>query len=148
MHTRTLLTRMCSYGAAMVGVATAKSPCGPYTYKSSFKPLGAESRDEGVFQDGMIFKTLPMSPGGTDTTWLIHKLTDDCTSAYLLPGFTDTCESLTVPPAAQTTYLLYASDNNQNFKISRMDANYYNVTSQVSVMNGASLMSERSAIKA
>ena len=41
-----------SYGAAMVGVATAKSPCGPYTYKASWKPLGADSRDEGLFQDG------------------------------------------------------------------------------------------------
>lgn len=39
----------------MVGVATAKSPCGPYTYKSSFKPLGADSRDEGLFQDGESF---------------------------------------------------------------------------------------------
>ncbi|KAI0341845.1 Arabinanase/levansucrase/invertase [Trametopsis cervina] len=83
-----------NYGAAMVGVATAKSPCGPYTYKGSFKPLGAESRDEGIFLD------------------------DD---------------------SAQTAYLLYASDNNQNFKISRLDANYYNVTTQVSVLNGATL---------
>lgn len=41
-----------SYGAAMVGVATAKSPCGPYTYKGSWQPLGAQSRDEGLFQDG------------------------------------------------------------------------------------------------
>ncbi|KAI0079984.1 galactan 1,3-beta-galactosidase [Panus rudis PR-1116 ss-1] len=85
-----------NYGAAMVGVATAKSPCGPYTYKGSWKPLGADSRDEGLFQD------------------------DD---------------------AAQTTYLLYASDNNQNFKISRLDANYYNVTSQVSVLSGSTLES-------
>ena len=47
---------MCaSYGAAMVGVATAKTPCGPYTYKGSFKPLGADSRDESVFQDGTHF---------------------------------------------------------------------------------------------
>ena len=38
---------------------------------------------------------------------------------------------------AQTAYLLYASDNNQNFKISRLDTNYYNVTTQVSVMSGA-----------
>lgn len=36
----------------MVGVATAKTPCGPYTFKGSFKPLGADSRDEGLFQDG------------------------------------------------------------------------------------------------
>ncbi|KAJ7356804.1 galactan 1,3-beta-galactosidase [Mycena albidolilacea] len=83
-----------NYGAAMVGVATAKTPCGPYTYKGSFKPLGAESRDMGIFQD------------------------DD---------------------AAQTAYLLYASDNNQNFKISRLDANYYNITAQVNVLTGSTL---------
>ncbi|KAF8912934.1 glycosyl hydrolase [Gymnopilus junonius] len=83
-----------NYGAAEVGVATAKSPCGPYTYKTSFKPLGADSRDMSVFQD------------------------DD---------------------AAQTAYLLYASDNNQNFKISKLDFNYYNVTSQVSVLTGSTL---------
>ncbi|GJE90871.1 galactan 1,3-beta-galactosidase [Phanerochaete sordida] len=81
-----------NYGAAMVGVATAKTPCGPYTYKGSFKPLGADSRDESIFQD-----------------------------------------------TAQTAYLLYASDNNQNFKISRLDTNYYNVSAQVSVLDGATL---------
>lgn len=81
-----------NYGAAMVGVATASSPCGPYSYKGSWQPLGAQSRDMGVFQD------------------------DD-----------------------GTAYLLYASDNNQNFKISRMDSNYYNVTTQVNVLNGATL---------
>lgn len=42
--------------------------------------------------------------------------------------------------AAQTAYLLYASDNNQNFKISRLDANYYNVTAEVSVLSGASTL--------
>lgn len=35
-----------------------------------------------------------------------------------------------------TAYLLYASDNNQDFKISMLDANYYNVTEQVSVLTG------------
>ncbi|KAH6916781.1 galactan 1,3-beta-galactosidase [Coprinopsis sp. MPI-PUGE-AT-0042] len=85
-----------NYGAAQVGVATARSPCGPYSYRGSFRPLGAESRDMGVYQD------------------------DD---------------------ADQTTYLLYASDNNQNFKISRMDSNYYNVVQQVSVIPGSTLES-------
>jgi len=80
------------YGAAMVGVATAKSPCGPYTYKGSWKPFGADSRDEGLFED-------------TDGT----------------------------------AYFLYASDNNQDFKIAQLDTNYYNVTSVVSQMNGATL---------
>ncbi|KAF8161342.1 Arabinanase/levansucrase/invertase [Crassisporium funariophilum] len=81
-----------NYGAAQVGVATAKSPCGPYTFKSSFKPLGAESRDMGLYLD-----------------------------------------------AAKSAYLLYASDNNQNFKISRLDANYYTVVSQTSVLSGSTL---------
>lgn len=38
--------------------------------------------------------------------------------------------------ANQTSYLLYASDNNQNFKITRLDADYYNVTTQVNVLTG------------
>ncbi|KAJ2933574.1 hypothetical protein H1R20_g3510, partial [Candolleomyces eurysporus] len=79
-----------NYGAAQVGVAVARTPCGPFTYRSSFRPLNAESRDMGIFVD------------------------DD---------------------AAQTAYLLYASDNNQNFKISRLDANYYNVVTQVAVIS-------------
>ncbi|KAF9015437.1 galactan 1,3-beta-galactosidase [Cyathus striatus] len=81
-----------NYGAAQVGVATAQSPCGPYAFKSSFKPLGADSRDMGLYQD-----------------------------------------------AVQTAYLLYASDNNQNFKISKLDSNYYNVVSQTSVLSGSTL---------
>ena len=38
--------------------------------------------------------------------------------------------------ASQTAYLLYASDNNQNFKISRLDENYYNVTTLVNTLQG------------
>ncbi|KAH9946213.1 galactan 1,3-beta-galactosidase [Epithele typhae] len=81
-----------NYGAAMAGVATAKSPCGPYTYKASWKPLGADSRDEGLFQD------------------------DD-----------------------GSAYFLYASDGNQNFKIARLDDNYYNISAIASQLNGSTL---------
>lgn len=83
-----------NYGYAMVGVATADTPTGPYSYRGSFQPLGAQSRDESVFLD------------------------DD-----------------------QTAYLLYASDNNQNFKIAQMDSDYYNVTEVVSEMEGTPLKS-------
>lgn len=38
--------------------------------------------------------------------------------------------------ASQTAYLLYASDNNQNFKITQLDANYYNVTTNVATLDG------------
>lgn len=126
----------------MVGVATAKTPCGPYTYKSSFKPLGADSRDESVFQDGKTCYSLCEST----PDYHCHAY------SHMGPSRRRWVDSLPTPrshlthqltPAAQTSYLLYASDNNQNFKISQLDTNYYNVTTQVSVMDGASLMSER-----
>ena len=40
-----------SYSEAKVGVATSATPCGPYTYRGSFQPLGFQSRDMGLFQD-------------------------------------------------------------------------------------------------
>ena len=40
-----------SYGEAKVGVATSTTPCGAYTYRGSFQPLGYQSRDIGLFQD-------------------------------------------------------------------------------------------------
>ncbi|MEV6008859.1 family 43 glycosylhydrolase [Streptomyces sp. NPDC051976] len=39
------------YGDARVGVATSSTPCGPYTYRGSVRPLGQQSRDIGLFQD-------------------------------------------------------------------------------------------------
>jgi len=45
-----------SYGAAQVGVAVSKTPCGPFTWRGSFRPLNVESRDMGVFQDGQFGK--------------------------------------------------------------------------------------------
>jgi hypothetical protein len=32
-------------------VATSSTPCGPYSYQGSFRPLGFQSRDLGLFQD-------------------------------------------------------------------------------------------------
>jgi hypothetical protein len=40
-----------TYTEAKVGVATSTTPCGPYTYRGSFRPLGQQSRDIGLFQD-------------------------------------------------------------------------------------------------
>jgi hypothetical protein len=57
-------------------------------------------------------------------------------TVHYLPVSKAAIEILTWSLAAQTAYLLYASDNNQNFKISRLDANYYNVTAQVNVLTG------------
>ena len=52
------------YRFARVGVATSNSPCGPYTFVRSFRPLGQESRDIGQFVDDdgtayLIFESRP-----------------------------------------------------------------------------------------
>jgi beta-xylosidase len=39
------------YSEAKVGVATGDSVCGKYTYLGSWRPLGYQSRDMGLFQD-------------------------------------------------------------------------------------------------
>ncbi len=40
-----------NYGEAKTGVATGDSVCGKYTYLRSFRPLGYQSRDMGLFKD-------------------------------------------------------------------------------------------------
>ncbi|KAL4761054.1 glycosyl hydrolase family 43 protein [Aspergillus foveolatus] len=40
------------YADARVGVATGDSVCGDYVYRESFRPLGFQSRDIGLFKDG------------------------------------------------------------------------------------------------
>ncbi|KAI5812955.1 galactan 1,3-beta-galactosidase [Pyronema omphalodes] len=40
-----------NYGEARVGVATGSSVCGKFTYRGSWRPLGFESRDMGLFKD-------------------------------------------------------------------------------------------------
>lgn len=40
-----------SYGDARAGVAESSTPCGPYTYLGSSRPLGQLSRDLNVFED-------------------------------------------------------------------------------------------------
>lgn len=93
---------------ARVGVITTKSSCGPYTHKSSFEPLGANSRDEGFFPDGVY-----------DHVFQVHLQLNHSVQT-IVPGETR-CN-------AQAAYLLCASDNNQDIKISQLDANYRNVT--------------------
>ena len=40
-----------NYGEAKVGVATSDTVCGDYAYLGSYRPLGFESRDIGLFKD-------------------------------------------------------------------------------------------------
>jgi len=41
--------------------------------------------------------------------------------------------------SAKTAYLLFASDNNQNFKIAKMDANYYTLSALTATLPGTTL---------
>ncbi|KAH0590242.1 hypothetical protein H2248_000412 [Termitomyces sp. 'cryptogamus'] len=85
-----------NYGAAQVGVATAKTPCGPYNYRGSFKPLGADSRDMSLFQDddGMRdFSTL--LTGWGSRTVVVVKLRGLRTYS-MLPIITRTSRSLSL----------------------------------------------------
>ena len=54
-RTRTYVMYMhiddAKYSEAKVGVATSRTVCGNYTYRGSFRPLGFQSRDIGLFQD-------------------------------------------------------------------------------------------------
>ncbi|KAL4787992.1 glycosyl hydrolase [Aspergillus varians] len=64
-----------SYGDARVGVATSDSVCGEYEYRESFRPLGFQSRDIGLFkdEDGSAYLLSEDREYGTR----IIKLTDD-----------------------------------------------------------------------
>jgi hypothetical protein len=44
--------------------------------------------------------------------------------------------NLTLTSADNSAYLLFASDNNQNFKIARLDSNYYTVQTLMSTQSG------------
>ena len=64
------------YKLARVGVATSKSPQGPFTYQKSFRPLDKESRDIGQFLDDdgsayLVFESRPTKG------FFIAKLSDD-----------------------------------------------------------------------
>ncbi|KAK3319848.1 glycoside hydrolase family 43 protein [Cercophora scortea] len=76
-----------NYGDAKVGVATGDSVCGKYNYIRSFRPLGYESRDMGLFKedDGTAYLLTEDRKNGVR----IDKLKDDyldlegTTSTYL-----------------------------------------------------------------
>ncbi|KAI0736206.1 glycosyl hydrolase [Fomitopsis betulina] len=89
-------TCVASYGLAMVGVATADTPC-------------------GAIAEVLI-------------RWEPSLVTNAFFSMNIIRHADE-----------QTAYLLHASDNNQNFKISQMVSNYYNVTEVVAELKGATL---------
>ncbi len=74
------------YGAARIGIASSTTPCGPYQYLGSQRPLGNPSRDIGLFKDddGKGYLLSEMRLFGNDkSAWpqgtFIYALSDDYT---------------------------------------------------------------------
>ena len=85
-----------NFTAAAVGVATAPSISGPYTFVHAFKPDGLHSFDLGVFQeedgsaflirsvDNNLLGISQLSDDYTNTTGIVSVLTQVC--MHLLDG--------------------------------------------------------------
>ncbi len=64
-----------SYTDRKAGVATCSTVCGDYTYRGSSKPLGRDSLDDTLFQDGTTGYFI--SEDRTSVKLQIYKLSDD-----------------------------------------------------------------------
>lgn len=65
-----------NYADAKVGVAVSDTPCGPYSYRGSFRPLGNESRDMSLFQDSDGTAYL-LSSANSNADSVIYRLSPD-----------------------------------------------------------------------
>lgn len=64
------------YSAARAGVATSKTPTGPYTFRRDFRPDGEMSRDMTLFQDDDD-KAYLITTSENNQTQHVSQLTDD-----------------------------------------------------------------------
>jgi hypothetical protein len=93
-----------SYSEQRVGVATSPTPCGPYSYRGSFQPLGNQSRDIGVFQDTDGTAYLLSENGGRGLR--IYRLSADYTSVASAVTMLPDYEAPAVLKIGGTYYLL------------------------------------------
>jgi len=78
-----------NYGDARAGVAESSTPCGPYTYLGSSRPLGQLSRDLNLFED-------------TDGT--AYLLSEDRNNGLRIDKLSDNYESVVSPVAVLADY--------------------------------------------
>ncbi|GHG02422.1 hypothetical protein GCM10017567_17050 [Amycolatopsis bullii] len=93
-----------SYSDQRVGVATSPTPCGPYSYRGSFQPLGNQSRDIGLFQDTDGTAYLLSENAGRSLR--IYRLSADYLSVADAVATLPNYESPAVIKVAGTYYLL------------------------------------------
>jgi len=93
-----------SYSDQRVGVATSPTPCGPYSYRGSFQPLGNQSRDIGLYQDTDGAAYLLSENAGRSLR--IYRLSADYTSVASAVATLPNYESPAVIKIGGTYYLL------------------------------------------
>ncbi|HEY5957236.1 MAG TPA: family 43 glycosylhydrolase, partial [Polyangiaceae bacterium] len=92
-----------SYGDRKAGVATCSSVCGAYSYKGSVKPLGHDSLDDTLFQDGSTGYFI--SEDRTNTKLQIYQLSEDYLTVASLVASLPQYESPAVVKIAGTYYI-------------------------------------------
>jgi len=95
-----------NYTDRKAGVATSSSVCGSYTYLGSTKPLGHDSLDDTLYQDGTTGYFL--SEDRTNTKLQIYKLSDDYLTVSSLVATVPQYESPAVAKIG-STYFLFGS---------------------------------------
>jgi len=95
-----------SYTDRKAGVATCSSVCGNYTYVGSSKPLGHDTLDDTLFQDGTTGYFL--GEDRTNTKLQIYQLSDDYLTVQSLVATVPQYESPAVAKVG-STYFLFGS---------------------------------------
>jgi hypothetical protein len=95
-----------SYTDRKAGVATSSSVCGSYSYRGSFKPLGHDTLDDNLFQDGATGYFL--GEDRTNTKLQIYQLSDDYLTVSTLVATVPQYESPAVAKIGGT-YFLFGS---------------------------------------
>ena len=93
-----------NYTDRKAGVATCSSVCGSYTYRGSMNPLGHDSLDDTLFQEGTIGYFL--SEDRTNTKLQIYQLSDDYLTVASLVATVPQYESPAVAKIGSTYFLL------------------------------------------
>jgi hypothetical protein len=95
-----------NYSDRKAGVATSSSVCGSYTYRGSTKPLGHDSLDDTLFQDGTMGYFL--SEDRANTKLQIYQLSDDYLTVSSLVATVSQYEAPAVAKIG-STYFLFGS---------------------------------------
>jgi len=94
------------YTDRKAGVATSSTVCGSYTYRGSMKPLGHDSLDDTLFQDGTAGYFI--SEDRTSAKLQIYRLSDDYLTVSTLAATVPQYESPAVVKIGGT-YFLFGS---------------------------------------